>query len=173
MKAEIEFILQCNRNCFIEQVMYARQMHKADSLLNQPLLFCLSPEYLEAGRRFVEMIRLAGKAENFELEIQLQDEKYIFTFSGVLLRDDIMIVAQQPYAEAETNLPVPELVAEEVEETLAGSSENLQPEKPEDVNVWELLDEMSRLNNELINTKRELIQKNMELERLYQQLKKG
>ncbi|MFC5271690.1 hypothetical protein [Adhaeribacter terreus] len=174
MKAETEFILQCNRNSFIEQVMYVREKLNAEALLNQPLLFCLTPEYLEAGRRFIEAIRWSGKAENFDLEILLNNKKYLFTFSGVMLRDHIIIVAQHTVPDKQSDdLPITEMVAEEVENSIAETTEITEPEKQTEVTVWDLLEEMSRLNNELINTKRELVRKNMELERLQQQLKKG
>ncbi|MBK0403827.1 hypothetical protein I5M27_12575 [Adhaeribacter sp. BT258] len=172
MKAGPEFILQCNQNSFIEEVMYVREKLDVRSLVNQPLLFCISPEYLEAGRRFVEAIRWSGKAQYFDLEILLNDEKHLFTFSGVLLRDHIILVAQRALPKENPELPVTQLVAEEVENTLAEPAEMTQTENEAEVTVWELLEEMSRLNNELINTKRDLVRKSMELERLQEQLKK-
>ena len=173
MTAETEFILQCNPNSFIEQVMYSRNVFNAEALLNQPLLFCITPDYLEAGRRFMEAIRWNGKAENFELEIQLEQGKYLFSFSGVMLRNHIILVAQLPEESTEEGELVSEITVDEEENSLVVTPENLETGTQAEVNVWDLLEEMSRLNNELINTKRELIRKNMELERLQQQIKEG
>jgi hypothetical protein len=171
MEGETEFILQCNHNSFIEQVMYSKAALETSSLLNHPLLFCLTPDSLEAGKRFLEDIRWEGKAEDYDLEIQLNGEKCRFLFSGVQLRNHLIIVAQHtPVLPEETTETITEeLVAEELEHSF--EAENNAPEIAEDeenpeVTVWNLMEELSRLNNELINTKRELIRKNMELERL-------
>lgn len=178
MKGETEFILQCNQNSFIEQVMYSKAALETSALLNQPLLFCMPPDSLEAGKRFLEEIRWTGKAEDHDLEILLKGELFRFLFSGVQLRHHIIIVAQlNPAISEETPETITEeLIAEELEhsrEVADTVSEIPGKEEQSQVTVWDLMDEMSRLNNELINTKRELIRKNIELERLQKLLKKG
>jgi len=179
MNQETEFILQCNpSNSFIEQVMYSKDSLDASVLLNHPLLFCLAPESLESGKHFFDSIRLADKAENYLLAIMLGEHKHYFSFSGVQLRNHVIIVAQQTpeSAQPETTAVTDDLLSDEMEAALETPEAEVKEEPLEeqrDVTVWDLMEEMSRLNNELINTKRELIRKNMELERLKEQLKKG
>ncbi len=178
MKEETEFILQCNPgNSFIEQVMYARDTIDPSVLLNHPLLFCLAPESLEEGKQFFDSIRLVGKAENHLLAIMLGEHKHVFSFAGVQLRNHVIIVAQltPDSASPETTVVTDDLLNVEVKEAFQEPqvSENQPLEEQREVTIWDLMEEMSRLNNELINTKRELIRKNVELERLKEELKKG
>ncbi len=178
MKEATELILQCNPNSFIEQVIYWKGEFDPSMLQNQPLLFCLAPESLEAGKQFFDSIRLAGKAENVALTLLLNGQQHAFIFSGAQLNSHIIIMAQHaPEQDLEEVAQVTEEIISEEVETSLNAPENA-PETSEDieqreVTVWDLLEEMSRLNNELINTKRELVRKNLELERLQKQLKKG
>src|SRR5688572_22163910 len=160
MKGETEFILQCNHNSFIEQVMYSKTALETSVLLNKPLLFCLAPDSLEAGKRFLEDIRWSGKAEGYDFEIQLNGENYRFLYSGFQLRNHIIIVAQlNPDLPEETTENITEeLVADELEHSFEAEKavpETLEVQEQSEVTVWDLMEEMSRLNNELINTKRE------------------
>ena len=179
MQEETEFILQCNpSNSFIEQVMYSKASLDASVLLNHPLLFCLAPESLEKGKIFFDNIRLVGKAENYLLAIMLGEHKHFFSFAGVQLRNHIIIVAQHTTETMlpEASLATDELLAEEIDGAFQAPEDSVLDTPLDDqreVTVWDLMEEMSRLNNELINTKRELIRKNIELERLKDQLKKG
>ena len=178
MNEETEFILQCNpSNSFIEQVMFSKANLNASVLLNHPLLFCLAPESLEAGKRFFDEIRWTGRSENVTLEIMLGEHRNTFEFSGVQLRNHVIIIAHHsPKTSNQTSQITEKLVSEELENALevTETTEVAEPlEEQREVTVWDLMEEMSRLNNELINTKRELVKKNLELERLQQQLKKG
>lgn len=178
MKEETELILQCNSNSFIEQVIYWKGEFDPSVLQNQPLLFCLAPESLEAGKNFFDSIRLAGKAENVPLSLLLADEIHPFVFSGAKLNKHILVMAQHASLEGTDKLSkaTQNMIAEEVEASLEMPEVPLKTDQDleqREVTVWDLLEEMSRLNNELINTKRELTRKNIELERLQQQLKKG
>lgn len=180
MKTDTELILQCNPNSFIEQVIYWKGEFDPSSLQNQPLLFYLAPESLEAGKNFFDSIRLLGKAENVTLSLLLDGKQHPFQFSGAQLNHHIILMAQHvPAANSAevTQITEEEIAAEVIQalETPESPQENSDEEDLEqrEVTVWDLLEEMSRLNNELINTKRELIRKNLELERLKNQLKKG
>lgn len=178
MTVETELILQCNPNSFIEQVIYWKGEFDPAALQNQPLLFCLAPQSLEAGKQFFDSIRLAGKAEDVSLTLLLNQEEHPFRFSGAKLNNHILIMAQHaPETAAETVAQVTEhMIADEVEASLqapAAPAQTSEELEQREVTVWDLLEEMSRLNNELINTKRELVRKNLELERLQKQVKKG
>ena len=179
MKEETELILQCNPNSFIEQVIYWKGEFDPSALQNQPLLFYLAPESLEAGKQFFDSIRLVGKAEHVTLTLLLAGEKHPFQFSGAQLNNHIIIMAQHVVQEdsAEVTQATEEMISKEVEASLE-VSETIQPDsesevEQREVTVWDLMEEMSRLNNELINTKRELVRKNIELERLQKQVAKG
>lgn len=178
MKDDTELILQCNPNSFIEQVIYWKGEFDPAVLKNQPLLFYLAPESLEAGKHFFDSIRLAGKAENVSLSLLLAGEKHPFQFSGAQLNHHIILMAQHApeIISEDVAKATEELISEEMEASMQMPTEVLESEEePEqrEVTVWDLLEEMSRLNNELINTKRELVRKNIELERLQKQLPKG
>jgi hypothetical protein len=177
MEEETEFILQCNpANSFIEQILFSKNNLDTSFLLNLPLLFCLAPESLEAGKRFFDEIRWTGKAEGYLLAIILGEHKHFFSFAGVQLRSHIIIVAHTAETlSEETTQNTEALLNEEIQTALGTSNAGLSvtEEEQREVTVWDLMEEMSRLNNELINTKRELVRKNVELERLKEQLKKG
>lgn len=178
MEEETEFILQCNpTNSFIEQVIYWKGEFDPSVLQNKPLLFYLAPESLETGKHFFDTIRLLGKVEDITLYMLLGSAKHPFQFSGAKLGKHILIMAQHlPQAFAsEVEKATEEMISEEVKTALDNpETEPLENEEVQrEVTVWDLMEEMSRLNNELINTKRELIRKNLELERLKEQLKKG
>src|SRR5687768_5802595 len=125
---ETELILQCNANSYIEQVIYWKGEFDPSVLQNQPLLFCLAPESLEAGKNFFDSIRLAGKAENVPLSLILAGEIHPFLFSGAKLNNHILVIAQ--HASLETGEKVTKITQNMISEEVEASLE--MPDAPQE-----------------------------------------
>lgn len=161
MTAQTELIFRCDQHGVIKQVISNSTSSDTAIFLNNSIVHCLAVGSIDQGLHFLHDVQRFGRADNRFLDILLDDEVSCFVFSGALLQDNIIMMGTSgimPISTPETLEPA--RVAADYEQNLKLHEALLQTSN------LELLEEMSRLNNELINAKRELIRKNMELERL-------
>jgi signal transduction histidine kinase len=157
--------LLCDTNGVVRQVLYdgldAEQISSG-----QPFASALDFESREKGRAFLEAVREKGAAFDWELNLSVGERIRSIRFSASTTADGIFIAA------AATRSGVIKIYEQFVHIADCPSGENTAqrrtaaaPSQMVDGDT-ELYNELARLNNELITAQREVIKRNIELERL-------
>ncbi|HEV2705815.1 MAG TPA: HAMP domain-containing sensor histidine kinase [Pyrinomonadaceae bacterium] len=130
----------------------------------ESLLDCMSDEKCEA---FLNTIRAKGAVYDWEMNVPVGERVRSLHFSGNVTADGIFIVG------AVTRSALTKVYKQFVHigggSSVDSASQGAQaspPILPQEDRDSELYDELARLNNELVTTQRELVKRNVELERL-------
>jgi hypothetical protein len=160
---QTELILRCDLHGKIRQVVSNTTDFDTASFLNNSIMHCLAVGSIDQGLHLLHDVQHFGRADNRYLDFLLDGTDTCFLFSGALLQNTIILVGTTHSGLTELpEIPLPETTkAQQYDQNLKLHQALLETQN------LELLEEMSRLNNELINAKRELIRKNLELERLH------
>jgi signal transduction histidine kinase len=122
---------------------------------------------LSKALSFLAEVRAQGAAFDWPLNVHVADSIATFHFTGVVTDDNLLIVAAQTSSGlprlCEDLMRVNHEQAEALRRVLKEHSD-LARTQSEPTTV--LYDELSRLNNELVNMQRQLAKQNVELERL-------
>lgn len=165
-KEEIAAIaLLCDINGVLRQIIYdgleARQF-----VPGQPFESALDSGSIEKGREFLNTVRAKGAAFDWEMNLVVAERIKSIHFSASTTADGIFI------AGAKTRSGIIRVYEQfiHIEDSPSGESApkggpGRAPSLQSDVD-GELYDEFTRLNNELVTAQRELIKRNIELERL-------
>ncbi|MDQ3819188.1 MAG: HAMP domain-containing histidine kinase [Acidobacteriota bacterium] len=164
-KAEITAVaLLCDINGVVGQVLYDGL--GAGIVSGQQFESALDPGSLEKGRAFLDTVRAKGAAFDWEMNLVVAERLRLIHFSGSTSADGVFI------AGATTRSDIIKIYEQFIRVDDAPSGESAPQGRPgrapslqSDVGS-ELYDELTRLNNELVTAQREVIKRNIELERL-------
>ncbi|MDX5348886.1 MAG: hypothetical protein LPK19_16760, partial [Hymenobacteraceae bacterium] len=132
----------------------------SEMFVNKSFLSVADVSCLDKALHFLEALRQFGHAAGWDICLATSQGTVELSFMGAKIQNELFLTGYQ----LSTPLYMLQTDPDNQFTSLPGQSANLfQEPEPEE---QDLLDELSRVNNELINTKRELIRKNMQLERL-------
>lgn len=157
----------CNEQAVVQAILFSSISFDAGSVLDKPLITMAKPDNLDPMLHFLEALKQFGNAEGWHLQVQLGKELLYLTFSGLIFDRGFIIVGNS-YPETATYSEGKHLKANQESINAQVSLEKNKPFTTE-MDEHELLDELSRLNNELINSKRELVRQKIAMERLKNQ----
>lgn len=157
--------LLCDTNGIVQQVLYdglgARQI-----LSGQSFESALDVESREKGRAFLEVVREKGAAFDWELNLPIGGQVRSIRFSASATADGIFI------AGSATRSGVIKTYEQFIHVVDCPSGNSTAKGQPGTASAQlsdgdtELYNELARLNNELVTAQREVIKRNIELERL-------
>lgn len=131
----------------------------ADALpMGAPLPFWAVRGSVGKALSFLNELRTQGRTGDWEININLRGTAGSLNFIGGRLNQQFLVVVAREFAHAQQCY---QMLQPQADENLAATA-NIQP------NYY---DELSRLNNELINAQRQLTRQNAELERLNREKK--
>ncbi|MDZ7717008.1 MAG: HAMP domain-containing sensor histidine kinase [Balneolaceae bacterium] len=127
----------------------------------------LESDSIPKGYQFIERVKTKDVAYNWELHVANDDRIKLFSFSGIRLDDENLLIGTTNANDTEQFLNgLMEMNNETVnklrtfmkeQQRLSGKSQN---------NEWSMYDQMSGLNNQLANMQRKLSKRTAELKRL-------
>ncbi|MDZ7682040.1 MAG: HAMP domain-containing sensor histidine kinase [Fodinibius sp.] len=130
---------------------------------------CLESDSTPKGYQFIERINNNGVAYNWELHVSTGDDISLFSFSGIQLNGNNLVIGTANRDDTEQFLNgLMEMNNEQVNK-LRAYMKTQQTSKKSQNSDWQLFDEMSGLNNELANMQRKLTKKTAQLEELNEQ----
>lgn len=127
-----------------------------------------APDNTDKALRFLKELEEHGAVTGWEMVLQVGDRLQTFHFSGGSVADNWLVVgstaASGLEAQFEEMMRICSLQANQIRQQIKQQSiSDHQRSQNED-----FIDDLSRLNNELVSTQRELAKKNLELESLYE-----
>jgi hypothetical protein len=155
-------VLRCNEAVVIQEILYTNLKFEPGKLSNTAFINMAEENKLDPMLHFLEALKQFGYADGWHLPLKINKKILLMTCSGLSLDRGFVIVAnifQDTAAQENTSRNLGQVGMES-----QVSRENNQL-FTSDMNEQELLDELSRLNNELINNKRELMRQNAAMER--------
>jgi len=127
---------------------------------------CLNGDSIQKGFQFMDRIKKNGVVYNWELHVTTGDDISLFSFSGVRLNGNKLVIGTPNRDDTEQFLNgLMEMNNEQVNKLRAYMKMQQSPRKYQESDLH-LFDEMSGLNNELANMQRKLTKKTAELEQL-------
>jgi hypothetical protein len=160
------FVLHLDSAGIITSVLFSNfQQFPVPDWLGVSLFSIIDPETEDATLFLLESVKEFGHAEAWPLQLKIDEDILPFYCNSASFGDTIMLMVYQSSGNIISLDPAsqtsqPEITAE------PGPAVTSQSEN-------DLLDELSRLNNELVNTKRELIRQNVKLKRLQNPWEEG
>lgn len=159
------FALLCDTSGIVRQVLYDG-LEAGQISSGQPFESALDFDSREKGRAFLEVVREKGVAFDWELNLPVGERIRSIRFSGSTTADGIFIAASA------TRSGVIKVYEQFIHVVDCPSVEDAAKQLPTAAPAqWldgdtELYNELTRLNNELVTAQREVIKRNIELERL-------
>lgn len=149
--------LLCDAAGAVRQVVYDG-LGAGLAASGQPFESTLDAGSHEKGRAFLEAVRARGAAYDWEMNLPVGETVRTLRFGASLTADGLFV------AGAATRSGLTKVYEQfiRVEDCQPGAA----PRRAEADGDSELYDELTRLNNELVTAQRELIKRNVELERL-------
>ena len=120
--------------------------------------------------KFLEQVRSSGSAYNWDFDLKKTNPKGVVQVSGAVVQKKIMIMGMAMNEETLTLIGEMVSISNEQTNALKFALKEANDAAQEAKIDTQIIEEFSRLNNELISTKRELMKKNKELERLYEEV---
>lgn len=118
--------------------------------------------------RFLEALQTEGAVTNWELVVKSRGQLKTYHFSGGSPDDQLLIVGSAVPGDLETQfqkmMRICSLQANQIRQQVKNQTQAVQRENEQ----GDMIDDLSRLNNELVDIQRELAKKNQELEILYE-----
>ncbi|MFP8489217.1 sensor histidine kinase [Gracilimonas sp. Q87] len=125
----------------------------------------LKGDSIEKGYRLLENINNHGVAYDWELHIGKQDHTKLFNISGVKIEKGILLIGSPDPNDIEQFMNgLMKMNNEQINKLRLFMKKDQEGDTKQ--NDWMLYNDMSELNNELATTKRQLMKKTAELERL-------
>jgi signal transduction histidine kinase len=137
-----------------------------EGLLGNSFTSYLHSDSIQKGIEFIHRIKKEGAAFDWEMSARVDGQKYLLVFSGIEIEDGMIMVGTDSSEETEKFLnglmEINNQQLNKLRSLLKGKSE----QGIEFDDEYAMYNDMSSLNNELANTKRKLIKKTTELERI-------
>lgn len=134
---------------------------------NPPFTTLVDSNNSQKADRFLDKIEKQGAVSGWELVISGKDQFHTFFFSGGKQGVDLLLVGSPVFAGLEElfeeMLRICNLQANQIREQAKQQTLDAAQRSQDD----EIYNDLSRLNNELVSTQRELAKKNLEVENLY------
>ncbi|HZH31883.1 MAG TPA: HAMP domain-containing sensor histidine kinase [Pyrinomonadaceae bacterium] len=157
--------LLCDANGVVRQILY-EGLDAGQISPGQPFASALDFESREKGRAFLEVVREKGAAFDWELNLVVGERIRSIRFSASATADGIFIAGSPTRSGVikiyEQFIHIVDFAAGES----AAQGQTGSAPSPQFDGDTELYNELARLNNELVTAQRELIKRNVELERL-------
>jgi signal transduction histidine kinase len=160
-------VLLCDAHALIKEVLHDGLGLTTSVQPGRPFTQVIEPGGLGKALSFLAELRAQGAAIDWELNVLLASKIATLYFAGVVTGEDLLIVA------ASGNNGLSQLCEDlmHINHRQANAlrrvfEERGDPARAQAERTSVLYDDLSRLNNELINLQRELARRNAELERL-------
>lgn len=158
----------CDRFGRVQNVLRDDTEITADLEPSAPFNTLISEGSSQKALRFLETLDKKGAASNWEFVVEVDSELKTFHFTGGKQGEQQLIVGSSAPGNLEIQfqemMRICSLQANQIRQQAKRQAE---AERQQD-QQGEVIDDLSRLNNELVSIQRELAKKNHELENLYQ-----
>lgn len=155
--------LLCDNNGVVRQVL-DDSLSAGEITAGQSLELALDHGSVEKWRAFLDTVLSKGAAHGWEMNLAVGERIRSIRFSANATGDGIFVVA------APTSASIVKIYEQflHVENETAANEPLTRPLSQQFDGDSELYNELARLNNELVTAQRELIKRNIELERLHE-----
>lgn len=162
------FVVSCDKSGTITAVIRSTPECDAGLAAGHSLAQTVPEENRRKVERFLTAVAEDGMALNHEINVICGSEIRTYRFAGALIDDEILVVAARSYNGMTTLIREFAAIGNEQANTIrAAKKENAKLRQRLDADL-DSYDEISELNNELVNLHRTLAKKNRELSLLNQ-----
>jgi len=148
----------CDASGQIRSVVQDELASQLQVRVGSPLSMLFLPEDMSRLRRFVRTVATRGGAFGRQLNVVTRSGPVLMSFAGVRLTPDTLLVA---------GASTPEVLLTLLDSYFSPTLVRGPTEQPQDTSV--VLDELTRVNSELVNLQRELAKRNVILEAVTKQ----
>ncbi len=168
MKTADGIVIICNHNGIILKIINDELKITEDFPEGKLFSSCFPIEDLHKALDFIVAVKNEGAVHSIDINVLKNEQLITLHFGGIMIEGNIVIVASQSRDNTETYFSEMMNMNNELINTLRLLyKDKSSTSSPIDDNKSSLLyDELSRLNNQLVNMQREIAQKNAELEKL-------
>ena len=170
-------VMVCSPLGIIEEIAYPEHDVPQYFEIGENILFHVEPESLSKALSFMQLLNSQRFASNHEVNFKVAGRIKTIYLSGFFKDDKIMIIGNAR-VEAFNNLneELMKINSEQINTFRLALKETMKSReieiKDKDKNTYNHYDEISKLNNELLNSQRELAQKNQQLNKLNSDLER-
>ena len=158
----------CDRFGRVEQVLRDDAGITAEMEPGAPFHILTAGDSAQKALRFLEALRERGAVSNWELVVEFDEELKTFHFYGGTPGGKLLIVGSLAPGELEGQFQeMMRICSQQANHIRQQIKHQTEAERQQD-QQGEVINELSRLNNELVSIQRELTKKNQELANLYQ-----
>ncbi len=160
--------LTCDSFGRLEQILRDDAEVAANHKMGTPFHILVAEESTGKALRFLEALQIEGAVSNWELVVESQGQMKTFHFSGGSPKDQLLIVGSAAPGDLENQfqkmMRVCSVQANQIRQQVKQQTEAERRQSQQ----GDMIDDLSRLNNDLVSIQRELAKKNQELENLYE-----
>jgi diguanylate cyclase (GGDEF)-like protein len=158
----------CDRFGRVQQVLRDDTGVTADLEPNDPFHTLISEGSSKKALRFLDTLEEKGAASNWEFVVKVDGKLKTFHFTGGRQGEQQLIVGSSTPGDLEFQFQeMMRICSQQANQIRQQAKKQAEAERQQD-QQGEVIDDLSRLNNELVSIQRELAKKNHELENLYQ-----
>lgn len=162
-------VLLCDAQGTILKIIQDTLGLAQSAILERPLPLIVDRDTFQKSVSFLEETRFSGTAFDWTLNLTIAGEVTILHFAGLLIDDHLLIMAAKTHSAMQHLYEELMRLDDEPFHMLRQARKTKDEFQIQTERDGEHYNEISRLNNELINLHRELAQKNAKLEQLNQQ----
>jgi len=170
---ETEMVIICDEKGIVREILYPEDHQTKYFLTGQSFLYYIEPQSLSKALNFMALLTTAKFASNFEVYFKLENEIQKMFLSGFLRDDMYMVIASGKHDDiSRLNEELLKINSEQINQLRMILKERVRDRADFSKASTDYFDEISKLNNELMNSKRELAKKNQELSKLNMELER-
>ncbi len=156
--------LLCDRHGIVDRVL-RNDLPLINIRANEALVTFCDHDSVSKVQQFLKEIRSRHATFNWEINIAIDDEMTSLRFAGGMIHDHILVVGvpSSEMLEESFYAEMMRINNEQLNQMRTLLKEQALQMRRVDHNDHQLIEEFSKLNNELVNTRRELEKKNIEL----------
>ena len=172
--SEKAFVLVCSCDGLVKEIICNKFFKNVDKITGMSFMKLADSGSFSKAVSFFEKINSNESVFNYEINIKMENEIQLLYFDGIKYNHEILVIAKNIQTEIYDLFDKTTKINNEqsnIIRNLIKKSKNKFTDLESANLANESFDNISRLNNELVNTQREVAIKNYELERLNKKLK--
>lgn len=156
-------LICCTLEGIIEKIIHNNYENEIYPIKNSLFIDLFVNNSIQDALNFLVDIKTTNLVFDRDLFIKTSNDTKKMSFGGALLNDRIVILGSNSYVNVEKLLTGLMLKNNEQTNVIRSLTKSQQIQNLKDDDLTEILNKFTQLNNELIDTKRELVKKNGEL----------
>ncbi len=166
-------VMVCSPLGIIEEITYLELDIPSCFVVGEFFLYHVDPENLSKALSFLQLLNSQKFASNHEVNFIVNGSNKTIYLSGYL-KDEKMMIIGDTQIEALNNLntELMKINSEQINSFRNVLKETIKNQSIKTNESYDYYDEISKLNNELLNSQRELAQKNQQLNKLNDELER-